>query len=162
MIRFVPFILYLWLVGLYQVVLGEAISIYGITVNLPVLMVMLFGLYKSEEDSCWFGFVVGLVAFAGLTAVMGWHALIMATFGYLAFHLRAKINMDSLYSKLLLIFVGVAIHNTIVLIMSKSDSIFLLMATQALTGAVYTAVAAWVYFLFKEGKITFQKFKAIF
>ena len=162
MIRFVPFILYLWLVGLHQVILGEAISIYGITVNLPVLMVLLVGLFKSEVDSCWFGFVVGMVAFAGLTATMGWHALIMAVIGYFAFHIRAKINMDSLYSKLLLVFAGVAIHNVVVLIMSKSDSIFLLLATQALPGAVYTMVIAWVYFLLKEGTITFQRFKAIF
>ena len=162
MIKFVPFILYLWGIGLYQVILGEAISIYGITVNLPVLMVLLVGLFKSEVNSCWFGFAVGLVAFAGLTATMGWHALIMAAVGYLAFHIRAKINMDSLYSKLLLVFAGVAIHNIVVLVMSKSDSIFFLMATQALTGAVYTTVIAWIYFLLKEDTITFKRFKAIF
>ena len=53
-------------------------------------------------------------------------------------------------------------HNTAVLVMSKSDGVFYLLTAQALTGAVYTTIIAWIFFLFKEGKITFQKFKAIF
>ncbi|UCE24211.1 MAG: rod shape-determining protein MreD [Candidatus Zixiibacteriota bacterium] len=162
MIRVIPFLLYLWLVALHQVVLDEVISIYGVGVNLPVLLVLLVGLYKSELDTCWFAFFVGMVAFGGLTDMMGWHALVMAIIGYLAYHTRVKINLESRYSKLLLVFIGAAVHNTAVLVMGKSDGVFYLLGTQAITGALYTTVVAWVFFLFEEGKITFQKFKAIF
>ena len=95
MIRILPFLLYLWLVALHQVILGEVVSIYGVGINLPVLLVLLVGLHKSELDTCWFGFFVGMVAFAGLTDMMGWHALVMAIIGYLAYHMRVKINLES-------------------------------------------------------------------
>ena len=162
MTRIIPYILYLLLVGLYRVVIGEAISIYGVTMNLPVLMVLLVGLYKTEVDSCWFGFVGGLVSFAGVTNLLGWNGLIMAVIGFLAFHSRSRINLESLYSKLLLIFVGVAVHNVIVQIMSGGGGFLLLLTTKGLTGALYTTVAAWIFFTLKEGKITFQKIRAIF
>jgi hypothetical protein len=67
-----------------------------------------------------------------------------------------------LWSKLLLVFAGVAVHNIVVLAMSRGDAVLLLLATRALTGAIYTSIIAWIFFLFSEGKITFQKFKAIF
>ena len=162
MTRLIPFLLYLWLVGFYQVILGEVVSIYGVTINLPALIVLLVGLYKSELDSCWFGFLVGLVAYAGATDMLGWYAFVMALIGYFAYHARARINLDSIYSKLLLVLAGVFVHNVIVLIISKSDSVLVLLATKALTGALYTTIIAWVYFLVKDGKVTFQKFKAIF
>lgn len=163
MIRILPFLLYLWLVALHQVVLNDIFSIYGVvSINLAALVVLLVGLYKSELDACWFGFMVGLVAYAGATSALGWHALVMAGLGYLTFHLRAKVNLESLYSKLLLVFCGVLVHNAVTLIISGSDGAFYLMATRVLPGAVYTSVVAWIFFLFKEGRITFQKFKAIF
>lgn len=163
MIRIIPFLLYLWLVAFHQVILTDATSIYGVVnINLPALVVLLVGLYKSELDACWFGFMVGLVAYAGTTNMMGWHALVMTAIGYLTFHARAKINLESLYSKLLLVLGGVMVHNIAVLIMSQSDGVFYLLATRVITGAVYTSVIAWIFFLFKEGKVTFQKFKAIF
>lgn len=163
MIRILPFLLYLWLVALHQVILDDAISIFGVvSINLPALVVLLVGLYKSELDACWFGFMVGLVAYAGTPSMMGWHALVMAIMGYLTFHSRAKINLESLYSKLLLVLGGVIVHNVVVLVMAGSDGVFYLLATRVISGAVYTAIVAWIFFLFKEGKITFQKFKAIF
>lgn len=163
MIRVLPFLLYLWLVAFHQVILDDATSILGlVNINLPVMMVLLVGLYKSELDACWFGFMVGLVAYAGSSSMVGWHALVMAGIGYLTFHSRAKINLESLYSRLLLVLCGVILHNVVVLIISGSDGFLYLLATQAITGAVYTSIVAWIFFLFKEGKITFQKFKAIF
>jgi len=162
MTKLIPFLLYLWLIALHQVILSEAIDIYGVVVNLPVLTVLLVGLYKTELEACWFGFVVGLVAFAGMSQVLGWHAFAMALVGFLTFHSRAKVNLESVVSKLLLVFAGVVIHNVFVLLLSRGDGFFYLLFTRAITGALYTTLLAWIFFLFKEGKITYQKFKAIF
>ncbi len=162
MIRLIPYLLYLWLVGLHQVILMEAMSVYGVTVNIPVLLVLLVGLYKSELHICWFGFVVGLVAFAGLTNQLGWHALILALIGFLTFHSRARINLESLYSKVLLVFVGVIIHNAVVGLMSGGGSAVFMLISDAVFGAIYTTLFAWIFFLLKEGKVTFQKFKTVF
>jgi len=160
--RLIPFLLYLWLVAAHQVILSDTISIFGVMVNLPVLVVLLVGLYKTELEACWFGFVAGLVAYAGMTQVLGWHALAMALIGFLTFHSRARVNLESVYSKLLLVFVGVVVHNIFVLLLSGSDGLLYLLVTGALTGALYTTLFAWIFFLFKQGKVTYQKFKAIF
>ncbi|UCE25467.1 MAG: rod shape-determining protein MreD [Candidatus Zixiibacteriota bacterium] len=162
MIRVIPFLLYLWLIGLHQVILGEVVSVYGVGVNLPALMVLLVSIYKSELDSCWFGFFAGVVAYAGLPQMWGWYALILAVMGYLANHVRARINVESLYSRLLLVFVVVLIHNVALLLTGKSDGVLYLLASQAVIGAFYTTAVGWIFFMFKEGRITFQKFKAIF
>lgn len=162
MTRLIPFLLYLWLIALHQVVLSDATSILGVAINLPVLVVLLVGLYKSELEACWFGFVVGLVAYAGTTHALGWHAVAMAVIGFLVFHSRARVNLESVYSKLLLVFVGVVVHNIFVLLLSRGDNLIYILVTKALTGALYTTVPAWIFFLFKEGKITYRKFKAIF
>lgn len=162
MTRLIPFLLYLWLIALHQVILSDEISVYGVLVNLPVLAVLLVGLYKTELEACWFGFVVGLVAYAGMTQVLGWHALVLALIGFLTFHSRARVNLESVYSKLLLVFTGVLVHNIILLLLSGTDGFLYVLATRGLTGAVYTTLFAWVFFLFKEGKVTFQKFKAMF
>ncbi len=163
MIRVLPFLLYLWLVSLHQVILSDATSIFGAAaINLPALVVILVGIYKSELDACWFGFMVGMVAYAGTIGTMGWHAVAMALLGYLTFHVRTKVNLESLYSKLLLVFAGALLHNIAVLIIGRSDGILYLLVVRVATGAVYTTAVAWVFFLFKEGKVTVQKLKAIF
>jgi hypothetical protein len=60
------------------------------------------------------------------------------------------------------VFSGVLLHNTILLIISPGNGFLLLFLGKAVTGAVYTSAIAWVFFLIKEGKITFGKLKAIF
>jgi rod shape-determining protein MreD len=162
MIRLVPFLLYLWLIGLHQVFLAEFTSIYGIEINLPALLVLLVAIYKSELDSCWFGFLVGFVAQAGFSSMTGWYALSMALIGLLAYHVRVRINLENLLSRLAVVFSGVFIHSAILLILSGSDQWLYQLFTQALLGAMYTTLVGWAFFLIKEGKITFRKFKAIF
>ena len=61
-----------------------------------------------------------------------------------------------------MVFVGVLIYNIINLVMIRTIGIFILLGAKALTGALYTTLIAWLFFLVKEGKITFQKFRAIF
>ncbi len=162
MIRFVPYLLYLWLLAMHQVFLSDLTSVFGVTINLAAFLVIGAALYKSETEVCWFGFFVGLVAYIGLVDSIGWFTLFMAFLGVIAYNVRTKMNLESVYSRLLVVFVGVLVHNIFVLTLSKSDNFFILLWSQAFTGAVYTTVIAWIFFLFKEGKITFQKFKAIF
>lgn len=162
MIRVIPFLIYLWLVAMHQVFLDEITSIYSVSINLPVLLVLVTALYKSELVSCWFGFVVGLVAYSASIQIVGWQALIMALIGFLTYHAKEKLNLDSLQARLLLVGSGILVHNIVTLILSRSDQFFFLLWSQALTGAIYTTVVAWIFFILKEEKITVQKFRSIF
>jgi cell shape-determining protein MreD len=162
MIRLIPYLLYLWIVGMHQVFLSDVTSIYGVSINLPALMVLLVAIYKSEITALWFAFVVGAVAYAGLPQIMGWHVLILVILAMAVFHFRERINMESLKAKLLLVAGGIVLDNIAVLVLSRSDGFLMLLLTKGLPGVVYTALIAWLFFLFKEGRITLSKIKAIF
>ena len=86
----------------------------------------------------------------------------MAAIGLTACYIKERLNLDSLYAKLLLILGGVFIHNLILLFMSGVDEMILLIFINVIPGAVYTTVIAWIFFLIKDGKISYQKVKSIF
>jgi rod shape-determining protein MreD len=162
MTRLIPYLLYLLLVGLYQVILKDVTQVYNAAINLPAVLVLAVAIYKSETSATWFGFLVGVVMAAGMQYRVGWHALILAALALAAFHFRQRLNLDSMYSRVLLITGGVLAHNVLSLAVDQPQAFIYQLWSNALLGAVYTALLVWVFFLFKDGKITFRKLKAIF
>jgi hypothetical protein len=51
MTRLIPYLLYLLLVGLHQVILKDVTMIYNATINLPAFLVLAIAIYKSEWRS---------------------------------------------------------------------------------------------------------------
>ncbi len=162
MTRVIPFILYLLLIAAHEVIVRDVTTIYSATIDLPGLLVLAVAIYKPEVVCTWFGFAAGLVMAAGRPDLFGWHALMMAAMGMATYHFRERLNLESLYSKLVLIFGGVLVHGTLVLAVNGGAGFVYLWLTNALPNAVYTAAVGLVFFLFKEKKITFQKIKAVF
>ncbi len=158
--KFIPFFLYLLLIGMHQVIWREMTSIYGASINLPALIVLAVALYKSELAAVWFGFVVGIVL-AVNPGMLGWQALALALLGLLAYHARERLNLESLYTKLLLVFAGILLHNISASIIQAGLNFYQLWLN-ILTGSIYTTVIALIFFLFKDGIITFKKIKSIF
>lgn len=160
---FVPYLLYLFLVGLHVVVLRDLTGLYTFELNLPAFIVMAVALYKEDVPATWFGFAVGLVlAAGGPPAALGWQALVMAVLALVACYVRERLNLDALKAKILLVFGGVLTHNIIVLVIGGGDGFLVNLLTVALAGAVYTTILAWLFFLIKERRITFQRVKAWF
>ena len=162
MTKLIPFILYLLLIAVHEVMIREATTIYSAAINLPGFLVLAVAIYKPEIVSIWFGFAAGLVMAAGRPDLFGWHALTMAALGLVTFHFRERLNLESLYSKLVLIFGGVLLHNSLLLTINGGGGFLYLWLVSALPGAVYTAAVGWIFFLVKEKKITYEKAKAIF
>lgn len=164
MMRAAPYFFYLWLIAMHEVFLRDLTSLWGININVAALMVLGVALYKTETVSAWFGFLAGLVAFVGLPNenLLGVHTLSLAALGVAAYNVRQRLNLDSLYSRLFLVFFGVLAHNIFILLLSGVDNVFLLFLTKALPGAVYTSIIAWVFFLLKDKKVTLDKLKSNF
>lgn len=162
MTRLFPYVLYLALIGMHQVVTINLTSVYGASVNLVALIVVLVAVYKSETTAAWFGFWAGIVAFAGVPAVLGWHSLILAFIGVAVYHIRGRLNLDSERSRLLLVTGGVLVHNLILYIIDSDELLWWAMASNILAGALYTGVLAWIFFLFKDRRISTQKVRSIF
>jgi len=162
MIRVLPYLLYLLLIAMHEVIWRDLTALYFVALNLPAMIVVIVAIYKSESTVAWFGFLAGLVLAATRPETMGWHALFLAALGVGVHHIREKLNLESIYSKLLLIVGAVLVHNIISVLINGTDRFFYLLWVYCLPSAAYTTVAAWVFFLFKEGKITSQKLKSVF
>jgi len=160
--RIILYILYLALVGLHAVTLREVTSVYGANINIAALMVLGVSLYKKEITAMWFGFMVGLVLSSGNPHQMGWFALMYGGLGLVSYQVRERLNLESLYAKLLLVFGGVLVVNVLTLFTSGTDGFLQRLLRVAFVGAVYTTVIGYVFFLFKEGVITYKKIKSIF
>ena len=162
MIRIVPYILYILLIAAWQVIFRDLTSIFGAAINMSAMVVLLVALYKSEVAAAWFGFVVGLALAVGSPSIMGWHALFLALLGIIGFQVRERLNLEASYSKELFILGGVLVHNFFVVLTETSTGVLYLLWSEALTGAVYTAVFAWLFFMIKEGRITRERVRSVF
>ena len=160
--RVIPYLIYLLLLAAHVVILGDLTAIYGVTLNLAALMVLAVALYKTELIAGWFGLCAGIVLSAATPALMGWHALALMAVGVGGYHVKERLNLDSVYTRLLFMLGGVFVHNVLVMVIDGGGSIFLRLGTNALPSAVYTVVVAYLYFVFKDGVITYRKFRSIF
>ncbi|MBD3256905.1 rod shape-determining protein MreD [candidate division GN15 bacterium] len=160
--RILPYLFYLLLIAMFVVIFEDITYIYRAGINLPMFIVLAVALYKDARQATWFGFAAGIVAFAALPEVIGWHALFMAGLGFIAARVKVRLNLESLKAKLLLILGGVLVHNLLVVLVNHAQEFFTLLWSSALLGAVYTTAIAWVFFLFREGLITREKVKALF
>ena len=160
--KLIPYIVYLALIALHTVILNDLICVYSIGINLTAFITMAVAISKSETTSLWFGFIAGLVTLAGHPELMGTCALMTAALGFTAFHARERLNLESLYSKLLLVLTGVFLHNAALILVANRSEFFYLLFVIALPGAIYTTLLAWIYFLAREGRLTFQKIRSVF
>ena len=162
MIRLIPYILYLMLLALHQVVLLEATRIGAAWIDLAGLMVISVAIYKSEDIAIWFGFWAGLVAFAGNPALIGWHALALAMVALTACRLRERLNLASMWSKLYLMAGGVIVHAILSILIMRPERFLDEIWSVVPLVALYTTLVAWAFFLFKEGHLTVRRIKSIF
>ncbi len=160
--KFIPYFLYFWIIAMHQVFLADVTSIFGAKINLAVLIVLLVSMYKSEITSVWFGLCVGIIGYAGITELSPWHVLVMASIALAAFHIKEKMNLDSLLARVSFIFCGVLVHNIIVLVLEVNDGFLIYVVRYALPGAIYTTIIGTIFFLIKDGVFTFDKTKSIF
>ena len=145
------YFLYLVLIAAFEVLGRPLTTFWGVSVNLPVLIVLSVAWTKPELTGVWFGFWAGLVMAAGTPLVMGWQVLAMAFVAWGAFHARERLNVDSLLARLSVMFAGVLLHNALTLLITQSEAFLYQLWRTALTGAVYTSLLAYLFFRLREG-----------
>ncbi len=160
--RAIPYLFYLLLVAFHEVILRDVTSFYGITLNLPAVIVIVVALYRSELTAAWFGFLVGVVMSAGNPTVMGWNALVLSLLAVVAFHARERLNLDSFAAKLILVIGGVLIHNVISILVNQSSEFVYQLWRLALSGTVYTGIVATIFLMILEGRHSGKQARALF
>ena len=161
-VRILPFLLYLILIAFHSVITEDLTAILSAKINLTAFIIMAVALYKGELVSLWFGFFAGMVAGAVVPHTMGWYALFGASLGVLAFHMKERVNLDSLAARLLITFVGAFLFNLAAELVTEPEGFAHLWWSAGLTGALYTTALATIFFAIKHGLLTGRKVKSIF
>lgn len=162
MTKYIPYLLYFWLIAMHKVFLSDLTSIFNVKINMVTLIVVLVAIHKTEITAVWFGSLAGLVAYIGMGSFLPWQVIILGLIGLLTFHFKERLNLESIFAKVLLLFCAVLVHNIILMIKELNSGYLTYFAQYALTGAVYTTVIGWIFFLFKDERITVKKIKSIF
>jgi hypothetical protein len=143
---FIPYILYLVLIAFHQVVFRDATSILGITINLPAIIILSVALNKSEFIACWFAFFGAIIMCAGTPLVMGMQALLLVILSLILCHVRERLNLDSMVTKLSLLMVGILLHNIFSIVINQSVEFVYQLWRFALPGTIYTGIAAYLLY----------------
>ncbi|KAA3635155.1 MAG: hypothetical protein DWP97_05330 [Calditrichaeota bacterium] len=162
MTKYIPYLLYFWLIAMHQVFLSDVTSIFGVKINLPLLIVALVAVYKEEIEILWFGFFVGLIGFQGANDYMIWQVLMVTVIGVVTYHFKERLNLESLFARLILVFSVILVHNIFTLLLELNEGFFNTLFVNALPSAVYTTIFGWIFFLIKNDRLTYKKIKSIF
>lgn len=157
-----PYILYLYLLGFHVTIFSDVSSIYGVTIDLAALMVCLVAIYKSELTALWFALAAAIVVGAMRLEMMPWELLFLGILAVIVKHLSIRVNLESLASRLLLLAGGILFHKLAVSLTVSSAGFFMMLYRYIIPGVFYTWVLGWVYFMYRDGRITWTKFKALF
>jgi rod shape-determining protein MreD len=164
--RLIPYVVYLYLIAVHRELTGPLLEIHaghwGAHWNLTALLVSLVALYKREYEALWFGFVAGIVVSAGEAEWMSWHALTLALTALIVTGIRFRLNLASLYARLLVVAGAVLIHEILIAWRLGGDQFYWELLTVALPSTVYTSVVAWLFFKIKDGQITWTRVKELF
>jgi len=160
--RILPYLFYLYLLGLHVTILNDVTAIYGVTVDLAALLVILVALHKGDLTALWFALVVGIVVGSLRLDLMPWEMLILGAISLAIHQCSRRMNLESLTSRLLLLGGFLLLHKlTISLVLSTSD-FALVLIRQVVPGTVYTLLFGWLFLLYRDGRLTWDKLKALF
>ena len=152
--------LLLVLVAFHESILRGATDILGVSVDLPVMLVIVVALHYSEIESLWFGFAAGVVAGAVLPPSMGWQALIMVLLAGGAFHARERLNLDSPLARLMIIIGGVLVHSVVMIFIVQPSDIVYQIWRFALPNTLYSAGVASAYYILRQSAGSGRKLRS--
>ncbi len=160
--KIIPYILYLFLIAFYVTIFSDFVAIYGVTIDLVVFLVVAVGLFKDEIEATWFGVAAGIVAGATRLDLMPWDVLTIGVIAFAANQMGTRINLESLLSKIIVLATAVLLHGIVQTLVISADNFFYVLLRFVMPSMVYTVLLGVLFFLIKDGRISWEKTKALF
>ncbi len=160
--KIIPYIIYLYLLAFHYTILSDLVSIYGVTVDLTVLMVTFVAIYKDELTAFWFAITVGIVVGTLRLDLMPWEILFLTGFAVLINHISTRVNLSSMTARLTILAAFLIVHGTLVMLLISGESFLFLMYRYVLPSTVYSLIPGWIFFLIKDDRLTWNEIKAQF
>lgn len=160
--KIIPYILYLFLIAFYATIVADIISIFDVTVDLLIIIVVMVAFYKGEAEALWFGFAAGIVAGATHLNHMPWEIFIVSLTALAVNQIGGRINLESVVSKILVLGCCAMVHGIVMTLTVSTSEFFFVLVRYILPGSFYTLVIGSIFFLIKDGYISWSKIKAMF
>lgn len=158
----IPYVIYLYLLGFHVTIFSDVSSIFGVTIDLAGLMVCLVAIYKKEMTALWFALAAAIVVGATRLDLMPWEMLFLGILAIGVKQLSIRVNLESVASRLVLLAVGILFHRLAMSLAISTADFFMMLYRYLLPGVVYTWVLGWIYFLYRDGHLTWARFRALF
>jgi rod shape-determining protein MreD len=146
--RLINAVLLLLLVVVYQSLFSGLFSIYQIKLDLPLLILVFWGLRQGPASGAIFGFLLGLLLDLPAPSSLGLGALIKTSLGYMVGSFKDNLFLESNYSKAGIIFLSLCLNDFFYyLFFSGFDinyTIFIFL-NHTLLSALYTALVGMIF-----------------
>ena len=162
MTKYLPYLIYLVVIAAHQTLTSEATSIFGASINMAGIMVIMVSIFRTEMAAIWFGFVAGMVIGAGQVADMGWYSMSLSLLGMAAYQVKESMNIESLYSRLTVLLCGLIAQNIFMSLAINPGEFFHMTWSWAIPGAIYSSLVAWLILLIRDGSLSPRSFRSIF
>jgi rod shape-determining protein MreD len=163
--RYIPFVLYLLLIGFYRTLLVDFLAIGSAQLYLTALIVILLSLRKNYLTALWFGFAAGVVFDALNPSYLGIQIIILSLIGIGTAQARERFNLESLRSLIFLVAIGLTIFSipyTIIYATSGISEFGGVFLRSTIPSIFYTLVVACLYFMIHSDRISLKKLKSLF
>jgi len=125
-------------------------------------LVVAVGLFKSEIEAVWCGVAAGVVSGATRLDLMPWEVLVIGIIAAAVYQVGSRINLESLISKILVLAGAVLLHGMVLSLVISTDSFFFVLVRFLIPSMVYTVLLGLIFFLIKDGRISWANIKALF
>ncbi|MBN2226874.1 MAG: hypothetical protein JW763_05880 [candidate division Zixibacteria bacterium] len=160
--RILPYLLYLYLLGLHLTILSDVTSIQGVRIDLAALLVILVALYKSDLVALWFALASGIVVGSLRLDLMPWEMFVLGVIAVAIHQSSRRMNLESLTSRLLLLGGFLLLHGLAISLVISTSDFGTMLIRQVIPGTVYTLLFGWLFLLWRDGCLTWEKIKALF
>ncbi len=162
LMKVVPYLVYLFVLSFFQVILSEPLSIGAAHIAIAPLIISLVAIYKSQTEAIWFGAAAAFVVNTGAPDAAAAGMIVAALIALGANYFKSRLNLESLPAKIAVVSAGCLLFElTRVTFLSTAD-VFYIYAVDSLPSTVYTSVVAYMFFLFKDGYISYARIREVF
>ncbi|SYZ73957.1 membrane hypothetical protein [Candidatus Zixiibacteriota bacterium] len=155
--RFILYIFLLFLLAFYNTILGEIISISGVSIDLAGLLVALVALYRGESTAIWFAIGAAIVTSTPRLDLMPYEMATLIGMSIIINMICNRMNFYSQASRLIMLIIFLLVHNMVITVVISSDGMFFALYRFILPGILYSIIFGWLYFVVHDGLFGFRR-----
>ncbi len=160
--RLIPYVLYLFLISMFQILLAEPLSIGTAHVSLAPLIIALVAIYKPQSIAIWFGASAAFVVNTGSPEGAAAGMIVAALIAIGANYFKSRLNLDSLPAKMAVVSGACLLFEVARVTFISTSEVFRIYAIESIPSTLYTAAVAYVFFLFKDRYISYDRIREVF